>query len=52
MAKIKIAHIITLLELGGAQENTLYTCEHLDKTKFDVFLISGKGGILDEKTKN
>jgi glycosyltransferase involved in cell wall biosynthesis len=52
MAKIKIAHIITLLELGGAQENTLYTCEHLDKNKFDVFLICGKGGILDNKTKN
>ncbi|MDO8735427.1 MAG: glycosyltransferase, partial [Elusimicrobiota bacterium] len=52
MAKIKVAHIITLLELGGAQENTLYTCEHLDKNKFDVMLICGKGGILDDKTKN
>ena len=50
--RIKIAHIITLLELGGAQENTLYTCENLDKNKFDVLLICGKGGILDEKTKN
>ena len=52
MAKIKVAHIITLLELGGAQENTLYTCEHLNKNKFDVILICGKGGILDDKTKN
>ncbi len=52
MAKIKVAHIITLLELGGAQENTLYTCEHLDKNKFDVMLICGKGGILDAQTKN
>ncbi|PKM92721.1 MAG: hypothetical protein CVU80_01895, partial [Elusimicrobia bacterium HGW-Elusimicrobia-4] len=52
MAKIKVAHIITLLELGGAQENTLYTCEHLDKNKFDVILICGKGGILDTQTKN
>jgi len=50
--KIKVVHIITLLELGGAQENTLYTCEHLDKNKFDVILICGKGGILDDKTKN
>src|SRR3989339_352800 len=52
MPKLKVAHIITLLELGGAQENTLYTCEHLDSNKFDVLLICGKGGILDEKTKN
>lgn len=52
MPKIKVAHIITLLELGGAQENTLYTCEHLDRNKFDVVLICGKGGILDDKTKN
>ena len=50
--KIKVVHIITLLELGGAQENTLYTCEHLDKNKFDVILICGKGGILDAQTKN
>ncbi|MBI5574557.1 MAG: glycosyltransferase family 4 protein [Elusimicrobia bacterium] len=50
--RVKVAHIITLLELGGAQENTLYTCEHLDKNKFDVMLICGKGGILDDKTKN
>jgi len=52
MAKIKVVHIITLLELGGAQENTLYTCEHLDKNKFDVMLLCGKGGILDAQTKN
>lgn len=52
MAKMKVAHIITLLELGGAQENTLYTCEHLDKNKFDVILICGHGGILDDKAKN
>ncbi|MFH0948027.1 MAG: glycosyltransferase family 4 protein [Elusimicrobiota bacterium] len=50
--KIKVAHIITLLELGGAQKNTLYTCEHLDKNRFDVILICGKGGSLDYKTKN
>jgi len=40
--RIKIAHIITLLELGGAQENTLYTCENLDKNKFDACLANGK----------
>jgi len=39
-----------MLELGGAQENTLYTCGNLNKEKFDVFLITGPGGILDKKT--
>jgi len=51
MDKIKVVHIITKLELGGAQQNTLYTVEHLDKTKFDVYLMSGCGGILDETAK-
>ncbi|OGS22839.1 MAG: hypothetical protein A2252_06175 [Elusimicrobia bacterium RIFOXYA2_FULL_39_19] len=47
--KIKVAHIITMLELGGAQSNTLYTVSNLDKSKFEVILVSGKGGILDKK---
>jgi len=49
--KIKIAHIITMLELGGAQQNTLYTIEHLSKEKFSCLLISGTGGILYEEAK-
>ncbi|HOJ86879.1 MAG: glycosyltransferase family 4 protein [Elusimicrobiales bacterium] len=48
--KIKIVHIITKLELGGAQGNTIYTVSNLDKGKFDVTLICGRGGVLDEKT--
>lgn len=48
--KIKIVHIITKLELGGAQGNTIYTVSNLDKDKFDVTLICGRGGVLDEKT--
>ena len=46
--KIRVVHIITMLELGGAQQNTLYTVEHLDRRRFEVFLIAGSGGILDE----
>jgi glycosyltransferase involved in cell wall biosynthesis len=49
--KIKVCHIITKLELGGAQKNTLYTVSNLDKKKFDVFLLSGEGGILDDEVK-
>ena len=46
---MKIAHIITKLELGGAQQNTLFTCRNLPGEKFETFLISGPGGILDEE---
>ncbi|MBI2841577.1 MAG: glycosyltransferase family 4 protein [Acidobacteria bacterium] len=44
---IRVCHVITLLELGGAQQNTIYTCSKLDSSRFDVTLIAGKGGYLD-----
>ncbi len=43
----KILHIITKLQLGGAQQNTLYTTANTDKKKFHSLIISGRGGILD-----
>ena len=46
---LKICYIITKLELGGAQKVVLYTAQHLDKAKFESFIISGKGGILDKE---
>ena len=46
---IKVIHIITMLEMGGAQGNTLFTVAHLDRNKFQVGLISGPGGILDDE---
>lgn len=51
MKKIRVLHLITKLELGGAQRNTIYTCENLDREKFDVFLISGAEGILSPDLK-
>jgi len=52
MAKrVKVAHVITRLELGGAQQNTLYCCAHHDRQKFEVVLISGVGGYLDAEAK-
>lgn len=38
---MKIVHIITRLIVGGAQENTLLTCEGLAARGHDVALISG-----------
>ncbi|NIM12724.1 MAG: glycosyltransferase [Candidatus Aminicenantes bacterium] len=48
---LKVVHIITKLELGGAQINTIYTYEHLDETQFEAYLLSGPGGILTDKVE-
>jgi len=49
---MKIAHVITRLILGGAQENTVLTCEGLAARGHDVTLITGpplgrEGQLLD-----
>jgi glycosyltransferase involved in cell wall biosynthesis len=45
--RLRILHVITRLELGGAQRNTLYTVEHLDPERFEVALAWGPGDRLD-----
>ncbi len=50
-----IAHLITKLELGGAQVNTMHTFRSLDRNRFQVHLLSGPGGLLTaevEKEEN
>lgn len=49
--KFKVVHIITLLELGGAQRTALALVDKLDKTRFETSLLCGKGGRLDEEAK-
>ncbi|OGS51911.1 MAG: hypothetical protein A3J79_14610 [Elusimicrobia bacterium RIFOXYB2_FULL_62_6] len=44
----KVLHIITKLEFGGAQANTLYTVQNLDKARFEAKAASGPGGMLLE----
>ena len=41
MKKIKIIHPITRLILGGAQQNTMETCNHLNPDRFSAQIISG-----------
>jgi len=48
--KIKVAHIIARMITGGADENTLFTMEGLDKNKYDVDLITGEE--IDESILN
>ena len=45
--RLKVCHVITMLELGGAQQNTLHTVAHLDRSRFAPELITGPGGLLD-----
>ncbi len=49
--RVTVAHIITQLELGGAQRNTLYTLTHLDPARFRRVLITGEPGMLDDEAK-
>jgi len=54
MKKTKVAHIITRMIIGGAQENTLYTVLGLDSDgRYDVTLITGptygpEGNLLED----
>lgn len=50
--KIPVVHLITMLELGGAQGNTIHTVRNLNRNKFDVYLLSGKGGYWDNEILN
>ncbi len=45
--RYRILHLVTRLELGGAQQNTLFCANHHDRNRFDVEVIAGRGGILD-----
>lgn len=42
-----VVHIITQLELGGAQQNTLDSCRLLDRTRYRVALLTGVDGQQD-----
>ena len=46
MKPLPIVHIITKLELGGAQQNTLFTVAHLNRERFQPYLITNDEGIL------
>ena len=48
---MRILHVITKLELGGAQQNTLQTCRELSRRGHDVVLAAGTGGILDDEAR-
>jgi glycosyltransferase involved in cell wall biosynthesis len=49
--RIKVAHVVTRLDLGGAQQNTVYTVRRLDPARFDALLVCGEGGLLDAEVR-
>ena len=49
--KTRVLHLITRLELGGAQQNTLYCTANHDRALFEVELIAGAGGTLDDEAR-
>lgn len=51
MRRRKILHVVTRLDLGGAQQNTLYTVEHLDPRRYEAVLLCGEGGVLDAEAQ-
>lgn len=44
---VKVLHLVTRLDLGGAQQNTLHTVRHLNRAFFEPLLLCGRGGMLD-----
>ncbi|MFH2204419.1 MAG: glycosyltransferase family 4 protein [Elusimicrobiota bacterium] len=48
--RIKVVHVITRLDYGGAQQNTLHTVSALDPNRFAAYLVCGRGGRLDQRT--
>jgi len=51
MEKTKVLHIITRLDRGGSAENTLLTVAGLDKSRWEISLMSGPAGGPDQDRK-
>lgn len=47
--KVKVVHLITRLELGGAQGNTIYTVENLNPERYETHLWYGPKGYWDDE---
>lgn len=52
MSPVRVLHAITMLELGGAQRNTLDTVTRLDRSRFAVALACADEGVLLEEARS
>lgn len=48
----KVVHIITRLDFGGAQGNTLHTARNLDKARYEASIICGHSGDLEHRVSD
>ncbi len=48
---VSVLHVITKLELGGAQQVALHTVGNLDRNRFSAALMAGPGGLLNEEAE-
>ena len=53
-SKIRILHIITGLDSGGAENNLVNIAKNIDKKKFDLHIVSltGKGSLGNQVLQN
>lgn len=49
---LRVAHLITRLDFGGAQGNTLHTARALDKARFEAAIVCGHRGDLEDKVSD
>lgn len=45
---LRLAHIVTKMELGGAQKNVLDILSLLDRTRYELFLVTSPGLLSQE----
>jgi glycosyltransferase involved in cell wall biosynthesis len=45
--KIRVLHVITRLIRGGADENTVFTVEGVDKEKYETEILAGRGSEVE-----
>ena len=50
--KRSVLHIIPHLDVGGAQDNTIYTLERLDRSKYKVSLAANIIGVYEQRVMN
>ncbi|MBD3868680.1 MAG: glycosyltransferase family 4 protein [Acidobacteria bacterium] len=50
-ARRKLLHVITRLDLGGAQQNTLFSVANHDRERYEAGLLAGAGGELDAEAE-
>ncbi len=52
MQKTNLLYVITKLELGGAQKHLLGLIRGLDQSRYSIFLVTARDGILVEEARS